>query len=128
MTAKRIHLKAYLFFLISWFVPGLGHFLLKKTTKAAVFFFGILFLIVLGLWMKGGFPSLIDLQPLNLLSFLGGLGNGVFFLVLRPLGFGVGVITSYTYYYGTAYIAAAGFLNYLIAINAYALVKGNSHV
>jgi hypothetical protein len=114
----------YLIFFLSWLVPGLGHLLQKKTVKAAVFFSGILSLLALGLLMKGRFYSTSVMHPLLLLGFLGDLGNGLFYFILRFSRLALGDITSLTYYYGTAYMAAAGLLNYLVALNAFDIAKG----
>ena len=35
-----------------------------------------------------------------------------------------GDIRSLTYHYGTAYMASAGLLNYLVALNAFDIAKG----
>ena len=114
----------YIIFLLSWLVPGLGHLLQKKTVKAVVFFSGILALLVMGLLMKGKFYDTSVLHPLLLLGFIGDLGNGVFYLIIRLNGWAAGDITAVTFHYGTAYLAAAGLLNFLVALNAFDLAKG----
>lgn len=121
-------MKPFLMFVLSWIVPGSGHFLLGKRTKGIVFFLGVLFLVVLGLFMKGGVTDLYDYKPLTLLGFLGSIGSGLFWFVVKVTGLGAGNITSYTYITGTTYIAVAGFLNLLIAVKAYGLAKGGKNV
>jgi hypothetical protein len=114
----------YVIFFLSWLVPGLGHLLQKKTTKAAVFFTGILSLLVMGIVMKGKFYDTTVMHPLLLLGFFGDLGNGLFYVVIRFLNLASGDIKAVTYHYGTAYMAAAGLLNYLVALNAFDIAKG----
>jgi len=114
----------YLIFFLSWLVPGLGHLLQKKTAKAAVFFLGIVSLLVMGIVMKGKFYDTTVMHPLLLLGFFGDLGNGLFYFVIRFLGLASGDIKAVTYHYGTAYMAAAGLLNYLVALNAFDIAKG----
>jgi hypothetical protein len=114
----------YLIFFLSWLVPGLGHLLQKKTVKAMVFFFGILALLAMGLLMNGKFYDTTVLHPLLLLGFLGDLGSGIFFILISLNHWAAGDITSVTFHYGTAYLAAAGLLNYLVALNAFDLAKG----
>ena len=114
----------YLIFFLSWLVPGLGHLLQKKTLKAAVFFMGILSLLAMGLLMKGKFYDTSVMHPLLLLGFLGDLGNGLFYLIIRLAHLGAGDIKAVTYHYGTAYMASAGLLNYLVALNAFDIAKG----
>lgn len=114
----------YLIFFLSWLVPGLGHLLQKRKLKAAVFFFSITALLVMGIAMKGKFYTTAVLHPLLLLGFAADLGNGLFYFLIQFLGLAAGDITAATFHYGTAYMASAGLLNYLIALNAFDVAKG----
>ncbi len=114
----------YAIFILAWLVPGLGHLLQKKNLKAVVFFCGIVSLLAMGLLMKGRFYDTSVLHPLLLLGFLGDLGNGLFYLIIRLAHLAAGDIKAVTYHYGTAYMAAAGLLNYLVALNAFDIAKG----
>lgn len=126
MMTVPTRMKPIIYFAAGWFVPGLGHLLQGRRTKAAVFFFGILAMVGLGLIMKGGFASPRDLEPLSVLSFIGGIGNGILYFVGRLAG--AGDPWSYTFQYGTAYIASAGFMNLLIALNAMITAGKEAHV
>ena len=117
----------YIIFVLSWLVPGLGHLLQKKTVKAIVFFCGIVALLAMGLLMKGKFYDTTVLHPLLLLGFLGDLGNGLFFILIKLNNWAAGDIRAVTFHYGTAYLAAAGLLNYLVALNAFDLAKGRKN-
>lgn len=101
---------------------------MQKKGKAFVFFTGVLSLILLGLFMGGEMASLYGPQPIHILEFIGSLGNGIFYFFFKLTGWGSGQLASPTYHYGTAYIEVAGFLNFLIAMKAYALAKGDLHV
>ncbi len=114
----------YAIFVISWLVPGLGHLLQKRVLKAFVFFSGILALLAMGLLMKGKFYDTTVMHPLLLLGFLGDLGNGLFYFVIRFFHLAGGDIKAATYHYGTAYLASAGLLNFLVALNAFDIAKG----
>jgi hypothetical protein len=126
MMTVPTQLKPFIYFAAGWFVPGLGHLLQGRRTKAAVFFIGVSAMVGLGLIMKGGFASLKDLEPLSILSFIGGIGNGLLYFVGRLAG--AGDPWSYTFQYGTAYIASAGFMNLLIALNAVTTAGEEVHV
>lgn len=115
-------------FILSWLVPGLGFYVQGKRVKGMVFFFGVLALVVLGLIMAGGVTDLYDGKPLTFLGFLGSIGSGVFYFVMKLFKVGPGDITAYTWIYGTTYIAVAGFLNLLIAVRAYGLAKVSKNV
>jgi hypothetical protein len=52
------------------------------------------------------------------------LGNGLFYIIISLAHLAVGDIKSVTFHYGTAYLASAGLLNYLVALNAFDLAKG----
>jgi hypothetical protein len=121
-------MKPFFMLVLSWLIPGSGHFLQGKRVKGAVFFAGILSLIVLGLIMRGGMTALYDYKPLTLLGFLGSIGSGIFYFIIQLTGLGAGDIAAYTYLYGTTYIAVAGFLNLLIAVRAYGMAKEEKNV
>ena len=128
-------MRPYLIFLLSWLLPGSGHFVLKKRTKALVFFSGILLLLVLGIIMEGKFflpytetsnnygAVQRQFHPLLILGFLGDLGLGLFNLAVNFLGLAKGNIESVTYHYGTTYMVSAGLLNYLVALNAFDIAR-----
>jgi len=128
MNVPHTRVKPFLFFLLSWTIPGLGHFLQKKKVKAGVFLIGIFSLLVLGLFMQGQIGFLYDMQPYTLVKFLGGLGIGLFYFIIRLAGLGTGNPAVVTFGFGSAYIVAAGLMNYLIAINAYEIAKKSNNV
>ena len=121
-------MKPLLMFIAAWLVPGSGHYLQGKKVKGIVFLFGILALFVLGLIMSGGVTDLYDAKPLTFLGFLGSIGSGCLYFFAKITGLGAGDIAAYTYVYGTTYIAVAGFLNLLIAVKAYGLVREKKDV
>jgi len=120
--------KPYVYFGASWLVPGLGHYLLKKKEKAIVFFCGIALLVGLGLLMKGEIGAFHGMEPIHLLDYLGSLGNGLLFFIFKALGWGGGDLSAASFHYGSAFITVAGFLNLLIAVNAFGLAKGENRV
>ncbi len=121
-------MKPLLMFIAAWLVPGSGHYLQGKRVKGIVFFSGILALFVLGIIMSGGVTDLYDAKPLTFLGFLGSIGSGSLYFFVKITGLGVGDIKAYTYFYGTTYIAVAGFLNLYIAVKAYGMGKEKKDV
>ena len=104
---------------LGWAVPGLGHAIQKKFVRAAIFFVSIFAMIGLGLFMGGRvYPFQTD-NPLTILAFFADLGNGLFYGLARLLSWGPGNLERATFEFGTAYIAGAGLLNFLIALDAY---------
>ena len=114
----------YLIFFLSWLFPGLGHLLQKRALKAVVFFAGTVALLAMGILMQGKFYDTTVMHPLLLLGFVGDLGTGLFYFIINFFHLAGGDIKAATYHYGTAYLAAAGLLNYLVALNAFDIAKG----
>ncbi len=121
-------MKKYLFFFVSWLVPGLGHLLNKRYFKALTFFISINLMFFLGIFMQGKFYDLSSMHPLLLLGFIGDLGNGILFLIAKFFNLAVGNMKINTFNYGTTYLCCAGMLNFLIAFNAYDLYKNQDKV
>jgi len=133
-------MKSFAFFLAGWLVPGLGHLTQKKYWRGAIFLLAILAMTGLGLAMGGKiyplylkkpdnlgevFFNLFKKEnPLALLAFLADLGNLLIYVLSRLLAFGQGALERSTFEFGTAYVAGAGLLNYLIALDAFDIARG----
>jgi hypothetical protein len=125
---------------LGWLVPGLGHAVQKKYARALLFFVSIFAMTWLGLAMGGKiYPVYLEkprtvLQvvfnlfkkenPLTILAFFADVGNGLFYAVSRFLNWGGGQLERATFEFGTAYIAGAGLLNFLVALDAYDIGAG----
>ena len=116
-------MRPYLILFFSWLVPGSGHIIQKRLLKGVLFFFGVGLLLALGLVMEGKFYDTSSFHPLLILGFLGDLGNGIFYFIIKLTGLASGNIKAMTFHYGTTYLACAGLLNYLIALNAFDIAK-----
>jgi hypothetical protein len=117
-------MKAYVIMIAGWLVPGLGHFVQRKIWRAAVFFISICAMTAMGLAMGGKIYPFQTENPLTILAFFADVGNFLVYLLARILSFGQGVLERATFEFGTAYIAGAGLLNYLIALDAYDIARG----
>ncbi|MBE0714080.1 MAG: hypothetical protein IH583_17035 [Candidatus Aminicenantes bacterium] len=78
----------------------------------------------LGLAMGGRIYPFQTENPLTILAFFADLGNGLFYGLSRLIGWGGGELERATFEFGTAYIAGAGLLNFLIALDAYDIGAG----
>jgi hypothetical protein len=116
--------KSIICFLMGWFIPGLGHLSLKKYWRAAIFFVSIAGMTALGLIMGGKIYSFQTENPLTILAFFSDIGNGLLYISSKVFSFGVGELEKSTFEFGTAYIAGAGLLNYLIALDAFDIASG----
>ena len=110
--------------ILGWAVPGLGHAVQKKYLRAVLFFISILAMTGLGLAMSGRVYPFQTENPLTILAFFADLGNGLFYGLSRLIGWGGGELERATFEFGTAYIAGAGLLNFLIALDAYDIGAG----
>ena len=108
----------------AWLVPGLGHLLLGRRSRAAVVAAVIVVAFVVGALLQGElmFPQSGD--PLSYLAFIAGLGNGALFFVARFLGFGQGVVTSPSYEFGNTFLLTAGMMNLLLVLDTHDIAVG----
>jgi hypothetical protein len=101
-----------------WFVPGLGHALLGKWSKAVVYFFAVAVLVFVGLRMRGNVFTSNAADAFDMLGFFADIGNGIFYYlagVINPAGPNVAIAAGD---YGTRLIATAGVLNFLCVLEA----------
>jgi CBS domain containing-hemolysin-like protein len=112
-------IKALAGFLLGWLVPGLGHVVQKKYLRGLTFFVCIWAMTALGLVMGGKIYPLQAQNPLTVLAFFADVGNGLVYLLSMFLPLGTGVLKNVTFEFGTAYLAGAGLLNYLVALDAF---------
>ncbi|MBN1274626.1 MAG: hypothetical protein JXB26_20385 [Candidatus Aminicenantes bacterium] len=78
----------------------------------------------LGLFMGGRIYSFQTENPLTILAFFSDIGNGLLFIISRFAAIGLGELKKTTFEFATAYIAGAGLLNYLVALDAWDIARG----
>ena len=133
-------IKGVVAMVLGWAVPGLGHAVQKKYVRAGLFFISIFAMTALGLAMGGKiYPMYLQKprtvlevvfnlfrkeNPLTILAFFADLGNGLFYGLAHYFRWGGGSLERATFEFGTAYIAGAGLLNFLIALDAYDIGAG----
>jgi len=117
-------IKAIYSLVLGWLVPGLGHIVLKKYSRGLVFFICISAMTVLGLLIGGKIYSFQTENPLTRLAFFSDLGIGTLYILSKIIPIGLGNIKAMTFEFGTAYIAGAGLLNYLVALDAFDIASG----
>lgn len=110
--------------LLSWLVPGAGHFWLGRAQKGTVFIVLLPLMFVLGLSLSGRiFPFELS-QPLVALAAFADLGIGLPYFLAWAFGYGAGTVVDATYEYGNTYLIVAGLLNMLVMIDAYDVALG----
>jgi hypothetical protein len=107
-----------------WLVPGLGHLLQGRWIRAVLLFVSIVSMFALGLAMHGKIYAANTGDPLEILGFIGDLGNGVLFFLSSFAGWGQNIVQVVTADYGTKFIVVAGLLNFISAVDAHSLKLG----
>jgi hypothetical protein len=107
-----------------WIVPGLGHLVLRKWSKAAVYFLCIGTLALAGLAMRGAVFSAGAEDIFDRLGFFADLGAGAFYFLAHQIQAAGPDVAHATGDYGTRLFASAGMLNLLTVLEAYDLGRG----
>jgi hypothetical protein len=102
-----------------WLVPGLGHVLLRRWGKAAVYFLAVGSLAVAGLLMRGNVFQSNGADAFEMLGYIADLGSGVFYFLAQRIDTAGPDVSRAAGDYGTRLIAAAGVLNMLCVLEAF---------
>ena len=115
----------------AWFIPGLGHVLLKKWGRAILMGGAVWVCFFVGLAMGG---HLFDLSTdgssvlLQVPPMIANLGSGVLYVACWMLDYGFAddpaQAARATYEYGNTFLLIAGLLNYLTMLNAFDVAAG----
>jgi len=107
-----------------WLLPGAGHFLLGKWVRGLLLFVSIVTMFWLGLALKGKIYSPNTGDLLDILNFVGDLGNGLLYVLARVFDLGHVTVELATADYGTKFMVVAGLLNVVAAVDAHSLATG----
>ncbi len=107
-----------------WLVPGLGHLVQGKWIRAVLLFVSVTCMFSLGLAMHGKIYAANSGELLEMLGFVGDLGNGALYVLSAFLGWGQNIVQVVTADYGTKFIVVAGLLNFISAVDAHSLRLG----
>jgi hypothetical protein len=110
--------------LVSWLVPGAGHFWMGRRQKAIVFLIALPAMFLIGLSLHGRvFPFELS-DPLVGLAAIANLLAGLPWVLTRMLDAGGGMVTAVTYEYGNCFLIVSGLLNFLVILDAYDIALG----
>jgi hypothetical protein len=101
-----------------WLVPGLGHALLQRWSKAIVYFVAVGMLALVGLWMRGNVFSSNAADAFDMLGFLADIGSGIFYFLAHTINPAGADVSRAAGDYGTRLFATAGVLNFLCVLEA----------
>ncbi len=113
----------------AWFIPGAGHFMLKKTGRGALLFGSVLLMFLFGLSMSGmmftpekGADYLTSL--INYGGFICDLAAGGMYVLAAMFGYSQPDMPGAVHDYGTKFLVTAGLLNILAMTDAYEIATG----
>jgi len=109
---------------LGWFIPGAGHLIQGRWVRGLLLMASIFIMFFLGLAMDGRVYQLNKGDILDILGFVGDVGNGALYIVTRAMDWGKGAIAHATADYGTKFIIVAGLLNFISAADAYHIAIG----
>src|SRR3954471_23543415 len=110
--------------LVGWLIPGGGHFLQKRYTRGALLFISVVCMFFLGLMMQGKVYTPNTGDVLDMLGFIGDIGNGALYMLARVNDWGRGAVNLATADYGTKFIVVSGLLNVISAVDAHQIAIG----
>ncbi len=110
---------------VAWLVPGLGHLLLGRRLRAAVFAGVISVAFAVGIALRGELILPRPGDPLSVLAAVASLGNGCLFFLAKALGLGDGVVTAAGYEFGNTFLLTAGMMNLLLVLDVHDIVVGH---
>lgn len=109
---------------IAWFVPGLGHLVMRRWQRALAFFVAVAGLAISGYLMRGNVFAAHSHDPFGTLGFLADAGSGAFYIFSRMFEAAGPNVSRAAGDYGTRFIAAAGLVNVLGICDAYEIARG----
>ena len=107
-----------------WMVPGLGHLLLRRWSKAIIYFLCVGGLACAGLVMRGGVFAPGAQDMFDRLGFFADLGAGGFYFLAHAIQTAGPDVAHATGDYGTRMFATAGMINLLTVLEAYEIGRG----
>ena len=109
---------------LAWLVPGLGHLLLGRRLRAAVFAAVVVVGFATGIALDGELIAPRAGDPLSYLAALADLGAGALYVLARLAGLGEGVVTAVSYEFGNTFLLTAGMMNLLLVLDTYDIAVG----
>jgi hypothetical protein len=121
---KNVYWLAPIVLIAAWAVPGLGHALLRRWTRALGFFVAAGGLALTGYVMRGEVFGTHAHESFGTLGFLADASAGAFYFLAHFIERTGPDISRATGNYGTRFVAAAGLVNLIAVIDAMELALG----
>ncbi|MGA9885229.1 MAG: DUF6677 family protein [Candidatus Acidiferrales bacterium] len=108
----------------AWAVPGLGHLLQRRWARALGFFLAVGGLAIIGYLLRGEVFGPHTHESFGTLGFIADAAAGVFYFLAHFIETAGPDISRATGNYGTRFVAAAGLVNLIGAIDAVEIALG----
>src|ERR1043166_7468479 len=109
---------------VGWLIPGAGHIIQKRWIRGLLLMLSIALMFLLGVMMDGHVYKPNGGDILDILGFVGDLGAGALYIIVRTLGIGDGASAHVSADYGKVFIIVAGLLNFISVADAYHIAIG----
>lgn len=109
---------------VGWLIPGAGHIIQKRWIRGLLLMASIAVMFFLGVMMDGHVYKPNGGDILDILGFVGDLGAGALYMIVRILGVGDGASAHVSADYGKVFIIVAGLLNFISVADAYHIAIG----
>jgi hypothetical protein len=109
--------------LAGWIVPGGGHLLLRRWGRALAFLISVGGLATSGYLMRGNVFPPHPSDAFGMLGFLADAGSGMFYFLWRIFEAAGPNVAHASGDYGTRFIATAGIVNLLAAMDAFEIAS-----
>ena len=110
--------------IVAWLIPGAGHLIQKRWIRGLLLMLSIILMFVLGVLMDGHVYKPNGGDVLDILGFIGDVGAGALYIVVRAMGVGEGASAHVSADYGKVFIIVAGLLNFISVADAYHIAIG----
>lgn len=104
---------------VGWLIPGAGHLIQKRWGRGLLLMASVVIMFVLGVLMQGHVYKPNGGNILDILGFVGDVGAGALYIVVRVLDIGNAVVPRAVADYGKIFIIVAGLLNFMCVADAY---------
>ena len=123
-STEKINIKGVVACIAGALFPGLGHAILAKWDRAAIFLCSIGCMFSLGIYLQGEIFGPDFNTIYSVLKFVADAGSGLFYWISWLSGLGVGDSTAYTYDYANMFLYVAGLLNMLVVVDVFDIAMG----
>ncbi len=110
--------------IVGWLIPGAGHLIQKRYVRGILLMVSVVAMFLIGLGMNGRVYGPNGGDILEMLGFVGDLGSGALYFLVRIMGWGQAAAAHATADYGKTFVIVAGLLNFIAAADAHHIALG----